>query len=558
MSGPRPFLPKGRAERVISVARVTLAACSLLAISLDPSEPTQYADVIRALTIGYTAWAVILLLVSRSAVLPQRWPLSTHALDLAAASLFINFSAGTDSPFFLYLIFALMSAALRWEAAGVLWTGVTVLVIFYGTFVAQFVRHSPVELNALVIRTAYLAVLAVMLSYLSQYGAHVRQITQKLRSWQPAVGHELADVIGEAVRYGADVVSAPRAVIVWEDPEELDLRMTWWAHDELSLRREDPAAFEPLVADPFRHTDFLCRDASTPHSAVMFTSPTGLQTASGPAIHREFVDRFGIRTLLGVRCGPGRLFIIDKPQPTADDLWLAQTVAHQVASSLDQVSIRQRLEEASVLEARARVARDLHDGLLQTLAAIMLRLQAIGRAVDEAARQRIESLQAVIGDEARRLRVFIQDLTASTAGAVTDPAMLSAQLELLAHQIERDWGLRVELKPGDLSGVPPALERDIYFVVREALINAARHADASIARATMALDGRRLDITVTDDGRGFPFEGRYDGAELAAMNLAPKMLYERVASLRGRLLVESGANGSRVDIEVPVTDSSPP
>jgi signal transduction histidine kinase len=86
------------------------------------------------------------------------------------------------------------------------------------------------------------------------------------------------------------------------------------------------------------------------------------------------------------------------------------------------------------------------------------------------------------------------------------------------------------------------------------LINVARHAGASTARTTIAVDGSRLCITVIDDGRGFAFEGRRDGAALAAMNLAPRMLYQRTMSLGGQLVIDSSPKGSRVDVEVPLPD----
>lgn len=554
MNDSHQFWPKGRAERTIALARLALAACSMLALWIEPSEPSQYAGLARALAIGYTAWAVVVLVVSRAAMLPPRWEVATHTLDIATALLFMNLTAGTDSPFFLYLAFTLMSATLRWDAGGALWTGGAVLAAFFGTFAVEFLGPVRVELNVFIIRSAYLAVLALMLAYLGHYAAHVRVIAQKLRVWQPAVGGPIADVMSQAVRYAADVLEAPRAVIVWEEAEEPDLRMAWWADGKVSLQREDPDAFEPLVSEAFARADFLCREAGKPQSTVVFTAPSGLQTAEGPAVYPGFVDRFEIRTLLAVACRPGRLFIVDKAQLTADDLWLAQTVAHQISASLDQVGLLQRLEERSVLEARGRVARDLHDGLLQSLTAITLRLQTIGRVVSADTRHRIEGIQAMIGDEARRLRGFIQGLT-SPASEVDD-ATLSGRLRTLGAQIEQDWEVRVELRIADLAAIPAGMAEDAYFIVREALINVARHAKATLARVVIGVDGRRLYITVADDGRGFPFDGQREGDALKAANLAPWMLYSRVTSLGGRLVIHSGTVGARVEIEVPLPEGA--
>ena len=150
MSLPQQFLPKGRAERMIAGARLVLVACSLLALSIEPSVPAQFALITRALTIGYTAWAVAIAvaLVSESALLRFRhWQLSTHAVDLVVALAFMSLTAGTDSPFFFYLLFALTSATLRWEVRGALCTGGVALVAYSGTVVTEVLRGSPVELK---------------------------------------------------------------------------------------------------------------------------------------------------------------------------------------------------------------------------------------------------------------------------------------------------------------------------------------------------------------------------------------------------------------------------
>jgi signal transduction histidine kinase len=71
-------------------------------------------------------------------------------------------------------------------------------------------------------------------------------------------------------------------------------------------------------------------------------------------------------------------------------------------------------------------------------------------------------------------------------------------------------------------------------------------------RVTLATADSRLHLAVEDDGRGFPFHGRRDGEELAATQEGPASLRERVASLGGRLVVDSSERGARVEIDVPL------
>ena len=86
--------------------------------------------------------------------------------------------------------------------------------------------------------------------------------------------------------------------------------------------------------------------------------------------------------------------------------------------------------------------------------------------------------------------------------------------------------------------------------MRESLVNAARHGEASAVRLVIRRNGGRLFITVADNGRGFPFHGRLTHADLAVGGVGPRNLFERVASLGGSLDLESGAAGARLHIDL--------
>ena len=74
---------------------------------------------------------------------------------------------------------------------------------------------------------------------------------------------------------------------------------------------------------------------------------------------------------------------------------------------------------------------------------------------------------------------------------------------------------------GSDTQVQAAMGREIYSVVREALVNAARHSQGSMARAQVEVEDQQVSISVCDDGVGFPFRGCFDEAALTALGIGP-------------------------------------
>jgi signal transduction histidine kinase len=208
-------------------------------------------------------------------------------------------------------------------------------------------------------------------------------------------------------------------------------------------------------------------------------------------------------------------------------------------------------------EERNRLSRDLHDGVLQSFTGIALRLAAVRRRLagaPAAAGEDLAELQRLIALEQRDLRFFIAELKPPAPGGVGEGVSLGDRLGVLAERIEREWGLRVDLRLDGMAAVPEPLGRQIYHLIREALVNAVRHGEASeVLVAVGGAADERVAITVADNGRGFPFEGRFDRDALARLDLGPKSLRERVASLEGSLVIDSSPAGARLEMVLPLS-----
>jgi signal transduction histidine kinase len=255
----------------------------------------------------------------------------------------------------------------------------------------------------------------------------------------------------------------------------------------------------------------------------------------------------------------GWLFFLDKRTVSADDLGLSRIVSGIVASRLDLHYLLRRLRDSAATEERIRLARDLHDGVMQSLTGIALRLAALQRQVAEEPRQALQSIEEtrrLIVLEQQDLRFFIEDLKPPLPGSDGEQRTLKERLEALRTRVEQEWNLEVELPRAQWDSIPDALAREIYFIVREALVNSVRHGNASrvTVRATDARDGC-VGVEITDNGRGFPFEGTLSQKELASSSLGPRSICERVAGLHGVLTLDSGPSGARLIVELPLASS---
>ena len=228
--------------------------------------------------------------------------------------------------------------------------------------------------------------------------------------------------------------------------------------------------------------------------------------------------------------------------------------ARRVMTELNQFFSKERLERAAMEDERRRLARELHDGVLQTLTGVVLQLQALSRIVDEnppAAHKRLREIGDLIADEQRELRVWIGKLRTTTSAAMASSADLAAALEVLCQQAEMHWGLRVRLTASG-GMIHRGLGDEVYRLVQEALANVARHAQAQCVSVGLQITHDRVHLTVTDDGVGFTFHGRHDLASLVEKCQGPRSLKERVASLRGDLVIISTPSGSTLEMTLPL------
>jgi len=325
----------------------------------------------------------------------------------------------------------------------------------------------------------------------------------------------------------------------------------------VALSREAPNALTPLTLETLANVDFFCADAGADNATVVYASGDEFAGCEGAPLNRELQSRFSIRQVLAVQFQSanftGRILWLDKPRMSTDQLAFGQLIAGQVSARIDHFHLLVDRRRAAAEEERISLARDLHDGLLQSLTAMALKLEEVRGLVDDEpllAQKRLLTIQRLIAAEQRHLRFFIRHL--KPFASPEPDASLDARLELLGQRIELEWGLSVDLQ-GARVGPPlsPDLSDELYYLISEALVNAARHANASTVRVELGVRETDIGIVIADNGHGFPFHGRYSHDALKASQAGPVTLGERVDALRGVLTIDSSDRGARVEIVVP-------
>jgi two-component system NarL family sensor kinase len=162
-------------------------------------------------------------------------------------------------------------------------------------------------------------------------------------------------------------------------------------------------------------------------------------------------------------------------------------------------------------------------------------------------RGRLFALERALAIEQRELRFFIADLKPTPVPV--DDGSLASRLDALRERIALEWKtpVMITVAPGG-QPVPGAVEQAVPMMVHEAVVNALKHAQPSRVTVYVASVPGELRITVTDDGHGFPFKGRYDHAALSQSAIGPRSLFERVSAFGGQMAIESSETGSRVQM----------
>lgn len=232
------------------------------------------------------------------------------------------------------------------------------------------------------------------------------------------------------------------------------------------------------------------------------------------------------------------------------DLRLLETVAAQVSTALENLRLYRRVQDAAVLEERERIAREMHDGMAQSLSYLSFQLATIDRLMEKGklgeVKGEIEEMRRLVDETYREVRQAIFDL--KTGSQVNGCLVDNLRGYVREFAARSNLECQVEITAQDFR-LAPSVQLQVFRIVQEALANVRKHAGASRVRVGVNQVAGMLTVSVVDDGKGFEedslmkSEGRYG---LAIMR-------ERAESVGGVFELESQPGiGTKISVAVPL------
>jgi signal transduction histidine kinase len=574
-----------RVERWLASARVFLAISVLVALYLNPGEIRFSLWAIGLLAFYIAQGMIIIFFLRWRQQSTPAFRVLVHSADIIWPALISIFAAGGSNPFFVFFVFVLTAAAYRWG----LWETVStaaaaVVLLWIESFVVRsgfFVRMSGLLLRyhwpalhfdatyfdprSLFVRCLHLVVLALLLGYLAEQQKQLRaekvvinrilgraSVKAGVSGTLQAIASELFSMYGaknlliaslEAMSHRVfvgEISGNKQASFRWLDPEGSD-RDTY-LHDTKVL-----ACYVEADHQPNRLAVFAVDEEG---NRIEQPSPNFLERF---AQSHPFRSAVVVSFTFGEEWR-GRIFLLDPTltHETEEELNFLQELVRQAGQAVYNVLLLRRLRLRAGAVERARFARELHDGAVQSLIAVEMQVDVLRRQSTTQpglVTPELGRIQGLLREEVLKLRELMQQMKTLDV----DSKRLLGLLHDSVDRFQRETGISAcfvsELNDLDM---PQPVCREVARIVQEALVNVRKHSRAQRVLVRLGTKNGTWKMEIEDDGRGFPFSGRLSQSELDSLGKGPLVIKERVRLIDGELTIESNpGHGSRLEITVP-------
>ena len=367
----------------------------------------------------------------------------------------------------------------------------------------------------------------------------------------------ILNAIAEALNSAPDVQQALERTLAMV-ADLLGLRTGWvWLFDQDSRKFYNATAqnLPPYLQEPVRMTgrscwcidEFRAGELTPKNIDVMECSrlrPAVKMKATalthGLAYHASIPLYFQEKPL-GIMNVSGRAW----RRLTPDELRLLSSIAYQVGIAIERARLAEDSARLARLEERARIAREIHDTLVQALTAIALQLEGAVRKFEDSPQRARDRLQRAL-DLARQSLDDARRSVLNLRGTPPAGRPLREALAALGRGLTAETGVRVRVRASGTHALASRTEAELLRIAQEALTNVHRHAHARAVEITLTTTARRIRLSIQDDGRGF------SSTAVPSGRLGIVGMRERAQALGGSLrLVSRPGRGTTITASVP-------
>jgi signal transduction histidine kinase len=560
-------------ERALCLTRAAAALCFLFVLHFDSSLPGVHALAAYLSVFLYLTYTIlILVLVRTSHDWGPRFLFLLHAADVLWPAVISLFTGGPESPFLVLFAVALAAAAVRWGLRETLGTALaSVLVLLLETvFITSGWGRSfdllqrQFRFSAFTLEILSILSLGGLLGYLAekeeQFRCEVSTVKKMAQKADPET--DISKTVQEALSDILRLFRANRATLVLRNPVT-GASFIWTG----SKAQEGRDAFQSGETSPSCMAGYFfpmpgqswslqkSRRGERYQLLALDTEGRRIEKASCclPAnlfSENQFRTMMAATFALGSEwCGRCFLFDLQNSAPTPADLRFFQEVVREVAPAVYSAHLLRRAQSRVRAVERARLARDLHDGVVQSLVALEMQVDALRReavGMSSEAAEKLEHVRGLLRDEVINLRELTQQLQLDDV----TPQQLEAHLAAMLDKFQRETGIRASFTPDfDASAFSPRVSREVAHIVYEALTNVRKHGQACSVHVQLQSEDALWKLVIEDDGKGFEFSGRLSQADLDAAGKGPQVIKQRVRAIKGDLAIESDPDrGARLEI----------
>jgi len=565
---------KGESQRnndwALCLIRWGMFVCALVVALIDPAHPLSSLNLVRFL-LAFGAYNLTITLLLTVRFLLGAIPIFTLIADTVTLVMLLALSGGAEGPFFFFPLFPILVAALRfgWLA------GVCAAAVFIATLVLHQAFTWEAGQGAIQFFKAGLYSLLFLFAAAVSGSLGPHASSAELRHPSDSDYHLTPD----RYRMVLELASSLSASLNYERVLETILEISRFGFDELGLRVGESVGLILLYdaegyLSPASYRNLVVREDETRRikgrAGILELAIASAEAIIGgpPSADPELRLFESLKPCKSMICVPLRagfetygavLFASTRPNAyTAEHVELLTIFCNQATIALQNASLYQSLqkERDKIIDkeeqARRKLARDLHDGPTQDLAAIAMRLNFARLLLDRDV-PRAKAELARLEDLAHRTVKEIRSMLFTLRPVILETEGLVAALNQYADNLRETEGLPVTI---DAERFEDCLDTDaqgvVFAIIEEAVNNARKHAHATHIWVRLAVQDDMFLAQVADNGRGFDVEA-VESSYGSRGSLGLINLKERAQLVGGNINIESApGQGTKVTLLVPI------